>query len=309
MTTVRIERVPYGGWTNNLLLANGEIELVATLEVGPRVLRYAPRGGRNVLGEMPADLGGTGEAGWRMRGGHRLWVSPEDPARSYVPDNGPVGVETLGDRVRLTTPADPVFGLEKSLEIALAERGSEVTLTHRIRNVGEAKTELSVWALTVMAAGGEAIVPLPTRSRHPGEGASSPADFAPAQTMALWPYFSFADPRLSLGERYLRVRQDRTRGATKLGLAHRGRWAAYWNAGTLFAKRFSYVEAARYPDGGCNFECYTDTDILELESLGPLTELAPGAEVAHVETWTMDVDVPAPTDEESIGRSIAARLG
>jgi hypothetical protein len=32
---------------------------------------------------------------------------------------------------------------------------------------------------------------------------------------------------------------------------------------------------------------FTNADMLELETLGPLTKLAPGASVEHVERWTL----------------------
>ena len=35
-----MEVVEYRGWKNNLLLSNGDVELIATLDVGPRVIAY-----------------------------------------------------------------------------------------------------------------------------------------------------------------------------------------------------------------------------------------------------------------------------
>jgi hypothetical protein len=37
---------------------------------------------------------------------------------------------------------------------------------------------------------------------------------------------------------------------------------------------------------GCTFETFTNADFLELETLGPLTTLAPGQSVSHTERWT-----------------------
>lgn len=310
--SARIEPAAYGGWENNLLLSNDEVELVVTLDVGPRILRYAlKRGacaGRNALGEAASDLGGTGELAWKMRGGHRLWVAPEHPTRTYVPDNGPVLYETVGNVARVTTPADPTFGLEKTLEVSLAADGTEATVTHRLRNRGDEPTsELALWALTVMATGGTAIVPLPAHARHPGGAASTAEDFAPALTMSFWPYFSFKDDRVTLGDRFIRLRQDVRKSATKFGLQHRTGWAGYWNEGLLFAKTVPWTTGV-YPDGGCNFETYTDSGILELETLSPLTTLAPGAEIVHVERWHLFGDVPAPADEAAIAANVAARF-
>jgi hypothetical protein len=66
-------------------------------------------------------------------------------------------------------------------------------------------------------------------------------------------------------------------------------------------KRYEAVAGpAAYPDFGCTFETFTNADILELETLGPLTTLAPGESVSHTERWTAhrDVKLSTWTDEE-----------
>ena len=57
--------------------------------------------------------------------------------------------------------------------------------------------------------------------------------------------------------------------------------------GALFVKRFGWEPGAAYPDGGCNAEVFTAGGYMELESLGPLTTLEPGASVEHVERWSL----------------------
>ncbi len=45
----KVEKVEFKGWKNNLKLSNGTVELIATLDVGPRVIRYGFAGGENML--------------------------------------------------------------------------------------------------------------------------------------------------------------------------------------------------------------------------------------------------------------------
>lgn len=306
---VSVDLCAYGGWARNLRLRNDEVEVIVTLEVGPRVIRYGRVGGANLLGEIQSDLGRAGEREWKLRGGHRLWVAPEDPRRTYVPDNTALEPRVDGAVVRVTAPADAEFGLERTMVIALDPHGTDVTLTHLVRNAARASVEVAPWALTVMAPGGIEILPLPRRRPHPGDAAVSAADFAPRIAVALWPYFSFADPRVTFGDRLFRLRQDPLATApTKIGFAHREGWAGYWNDGTLFVKRFGYEEGARYPDGGCNFETYTDANILELESLGPLVTLGPGVETSHTERWSLFTDLPAPESESIVESAFFPRI-
>jgi hypothetical protein len=65
----------------------------------------------------------------------------------------------------------------------------------------------------------------------------------------------------------------------------------YLNAGNLFVKRIEYQEDKTYPDNGCNLEIFAKPDMLDLESLGPLVQLAPGAAIEHGETWDLVGDV------------------
>src|SRR5947209_8182459 len=98
-----VEVIEYRGWKNNLRLANGAAELVVTLDVGPRVISYRLPNGFNVLKNYDSMMGGTGEAEWQIRGGHRFWLAPEDLTRTYFADNRPVHWAALGDRhVRFT---------------------------------------------------------------------------------------------------------------------------------------------------------------------------------------------------------------
>ena len=53
----------------------------------------------------------------------------------------------------------------------------------------------------------------------------------------------------------------------------------------LFVKRFVAEHSRLYPDRGCSAEAYVRDSCLELESLGPLTELPPAASVIHKEIW------------------------
>jgi hypothetical protein len=307
-----VDKVDYKGWKNNLRLANADAELIVTLDVGPRVISFRPTNGTNVFKEYADQLGGSGETEWQMRGGHRLWAGPEDLTRTYALDNGPVQSKAIGPgAVRLTQSPDAGYGIQKEIDLTLAEKGSRVTVVHRITNVGDKPTSLAPWALTVMAQGGMEIIPLPPKRPHPGppKNARSAADYAPDQTMILWPFFDFTDPRWKFGKHYLTLRQDpKATGPTKIGLAHRGGWVGYLLGSTLFVKRFAFQDGKPYPDGGVNFETFTNADMLEIESLGPVTKLDPSAKVELTEEWELFTGVPTVASETEIEKSIQPLL-
>lgn len=309
--TYHVDKVPYRGWANALRLTNDTVELIVTLDVGPRVISYRLKDGKNVFKEYDGQMGKSGESTWQIRGGHRLWTAPEDLTRTYAPDNAPVTFsEPESGVVRLTPPADSAHGIQKELDLRLAPTGTKVALTHRIKNIGKIPTDLAIWALSVMAPGGVEVLPMPPSRPHPGDprNARTPDDFAPDRALVLWPFFDFKDPRWSFGSRYITLRQSADRGPTKLGLDHREGWAGYLNGGTLFVKRFDRVIGAPYPDRGVNFETFTNQDMLEMESLGPTIRLGPGLVAEHLEEWELFGNVGEVRGEDDIDRAIVPKV-
>lgn len=304
--------VEYRGWKNNLLLTNGAVELVATLDVGPRVIAYRRPGGFNVLKNYDEQMGGTGEADWQIRGGLRFWLAPEDLTRTYFPDNRPVDWTQTGPlAVTLTPPVEEEYGIQKEMRLSLDSTGTGVSIALKVTNVGKHPTVLAPWAPTVMAPGGVEIIPLPGKQPHPGHpsNAKSPDDFGPNQELILWPYFDFADPRWTFGSRYLFLRQDVTRGPTKIGLAHREGWVAYLNQGHLFVKRFDYRAGAIYPDRGTRYQTFSNEDMLEMETCGELVTLAPGQFAELTERWELHSTISEVQSEADVDRVIRPLIG
>ncbi|HEY63863.1 MAG TPA: hypothetical protein G4O02_04775 [Caldilineae bacterium] len=294
-----IERVEYAGWPNCYRLSDGRIEIVATSDVGPRIVRLSFVGDRNLFGGLEEEMGLTGGDEWRLYGGHRLWHSPEAMPRSYYPDNEPVDVKTEGDVLTLTPPLERTTGIQKIMRVALVSGHFEVT--HTLRNEGLWTIQLAPWALSVMALRSVAIVPQPQ--------APDPTALLPNRSITLWPYTDMADPRWHWGTKFVTLCQDPSRGPTKFGISATDGWCACWNDGQVFIKRFEYQPGAAYPDNGCTVECYANERFLELETLGPLVWLEPGASVTHVERWYIFSDVECEvTDEASIEAALTPLL-
>jgi len=298
------ETVTYGGWPNSILLANDTVELIITLDVGPRILSYRKHGFPNVLKNYAEQLGGIREKEWMIRGGHRLWIAPEDELLSYHRDNEPVSwVRGVHDEIVITSRMVAPHSLRKNLSIDVAKSGSSVKLRHAITNEGAHPLTLATWALTVMAPGGTEIIPQPPLGEHP-------RDLLPNRTMVLWPYTDLTDSRWKLGRSYFLLQQEAGGKPTKLGLAHTEKWIAYLLGDQLFLKTFEFHKDALYPDGGCNFETFTNSDMLEIESLGPLVTLQPGESTFHDETWYLEA-APAgidPASEYSLTESLQPLL-
>lgn len=276
---MQIKRIDHSGWENNFHLGNDHVELIISLDVGPRILSYCVPGGKNVLKNYPDQLGKSGESEWMIRGGHRFWIAPEDEVLSYVPDNVPVKHELRETNgVVLENASAEPHCIKKEMEVFLMPHSSEVRILHRATNEGKSPITIASWGLTVMAQGGLEIIPLPPLGQHP-------RDLLPNRLMIAWPYTDFSDPRWRFGWRFITLRQTSDGAPTKLGLAHKERWIGYLTRDALFLKTFDFEEGAQYPDQGCNFETFTNPEMLEIESLSPLRTLEPGQSVSHAEKW------------------------
>jgi len=278
-------------------MTNGEVELVVTGDIGPRIIRYAFAGGRNLFHEFASQAGKSGESTWQNRGGHRLWVAPEAPPPSpvtYALDNFSVDITLKGGAIIATPPVEREAGLQKQLVVKMAPAGSGVEVLHRITNLNPWTIELSAWALTVMAPGGVGITGLPPRGTHPEM-------LAPTNPLVIWAFTDLSDKRWQFTWKYVLLRQDpKSPTSQKIGSFNPETFGAYHLGNELFVKRYRANPAQTYPDMGASFEMFTNREVLELETLGPLTKLAPQATVEHVERWSLhkNIRITTWTDEE-----------
>jgi hypothetical protein len=243
-----------------------------------RIIGLTPAGSANLLADLndlPAVPTPYGD--FHFRGGHRLWHAPEALPRTYIPDT-PVAVTQLPDGVLLESQTEPGTGIRKQIEIRLAPDQPAVTLTHTLFNDGMWPVELAPWAITQFRLGGTVILPMPV-------GNADPAGLLHNRQFSLWPYARFNDPRLKLGDEFILFTADALLPPFKIGYYNPHGWIAYWLDGILFRKRFEADKNLSYPDNNCNAEMYCNDQFVELESLGPLTRLATGASIVHVETW------------------------
>ncbi len=277
--TVMQEHFSFAGWPNCIRLSNGSIELIITTDIGPRILRFGFINEQNMFYVSPSEKGKTGGDEWHLYGGHRFWLAPEIMPRTYSPDNTPVSYSWDGKTLKLVQDIEPETKTVKEIEIRLFPEKNEVEVLHRLINKGKSEVELAPWAISACAAGGRAIVP------H--EPYIDPADFMlPARPIVLWAYTKMNDPRYSWGEKFIIARQDTSISSeTKIGVLNKQQWAAYYLNGFLFTKKFEYNADALYTDYGCNNEIYINGDFLEVETLGPVSRIAPEDSVEHLEHW------------------------
>lgn len=275
-------------------LDNGFIHIKALVTAGPRILHLSTSGGPNLLAMLtPNEKRATPYGDYYFMGGHRLWHAPEALPRTYIPDTDGLVCEELPDGLRLHRPTEAGTGISKTMDIHLVPGRAAATLVHSLKNDGLWEVELAPWALTTFKLGGTAILPQPV-------GNSDPDGLLHNRLLAIWPYTRINEPRLVLRDDFILIKATSSLPPLKIGYANPRGWLGYYIDGVLFRMTFDVTPGATYPDGGCNTESYCDARAIELETLGPLVRLAPGASVTFNETWELFPSIEQPFLPEEI---------
>lgn len=298
-----IEKIAYGGWENCYYLSDGSYELIVTGDVGPRIISFSRKGGKNVLYQNPEQMGQTGGEEWMSYGGHRLWHAPETKPRTYQADNSPVEHFELDNTHYFVPPVEEATGLQK--QIAISFENELVVVDHSFTNNGLWAIELAPWALTVMRAGGVALMPLPPHVSHEQQ-------LLPSHALTLWGYTSMSDARLRFGDQYVWMRQDvNASKPCKVGLQVNPEylwtvgWLAYVVDDAMFVKSFQPVSGFyNYPDLGTHLELFTNEKMLELETLGALRQIMPDETISHREYWSLHEGLRLPNDDAGVAQEL-----
>ena len=295
-----LKEIDFENYGKCVQLSNGVIDLVVTIDCGPRIVRFGFIGNENILyndldrkfkvqNEFMDDYYSEGAACY-FYGGHRLWLAPERMPESYFPDNDPVIYALLPDGVTFSSAKQK----NNDVQIVMGDNTSDVMLVHSVKNFSKERQMLSLWPITMVRGGGLEIIP---QNR-----ADEDDELLPNRVLTFWPYTNPRDERLYVGNRFLTLRHDPSNGRPlKLGTNNTLGWAAYVDRTYTLIKHFVYSDAA-YPDYGSSFETYCNGDYLSMETMSPLYQIEAGGALRHVENLSLfrtysDVH---PTDEDSI---------
>ena len=279
-------------------LENAYLSLLVTQSVGPRIISLRFKSGENLFAELPDFVTRCpdGEL-FHFYGGHRLWHAPENMPRTYALDDKPVEIIPTQDSLSAMQQVEDQTGIEKSMRVSLVGNKPQVIVRHTLTNRGLWPVECAPWAITQLKSGGVAILPQ----------AQDQTDLLPNRMLTLWPYTDIASPHVTWDNRFILVRAQ-MQTAFKVGFPNPRGWLAYWLAGTLFVKRATLDTQAAYYDFGSSSECYCNDRFLELETLAPISTLAPGESATHTETWELYADVDFPADKDTV-QGIIEKLG
>lgn len=295
-----MKELEFGIYGKCIQLGSGKFKIYVTTEFGPRVIGGFIDGSDNIFANFPKTPFENVDTGFILYGGHRLWISPEVMPRTYAADNNRVEVTEHDDSIEFTANIEEESGLQKSIKIIPLEN-EKFKLIHKITNRNNWDVELAPWALSVMAPGGKAIIP---QSRDKDR-----SPFVPDHNIMAWPYTDLKDKRLKIGNKYLILEQNSdTKSPCKIGINDEDGWIAYLNADKALVKYFPCFLDGEYPDNGCSVESYLCADFCEIETVGPLYQLAHGESAEHEEVWHGLSGIGNLDDDASINKNLIPHI-
>ena len=94
---ISIKEVRYKNFGKCLFISNDLMEVLVTVDIGPRIIKCNLKGKENMMFEdvernFSNDVSSMfgEEKTWYTYGGHRIWLSPEGFPETYYPDNDKV---------------------------------------------------------------------------------------------------------------------------------------------------------------------------------------------------------------------------
>lgn len=282
---MEIKEIDYENFGKCVLLTNGVIDVIVTIDFGPRIIYFGFCGKENIFyvdpdrihqimcenAEDKTDLQKT----FCYYGGHRLWLSTERSARTIVPDNSPVVYTLLSDSVRFTAsrPKNAIF--QTGFEIFIGEDTTDIMVSHTVKNMSREAQPCGLWPITMLEGNGVVVLP---------QNSDTSNDFRPNRALVLWPGTMLRDNRIFIGKRFLTIKKDAEYSSPlKIGCNNVFGWAAFVGPHYTFLKRYVHDVQAVYPDFGSSCEIGLQKDFTEFQSMSPMYRVEPGQEIKHVE--------------------------
>ena len=276
-------RADFFGYSGCIVLQNDTTRVVLGHHAGGRVLEYSLHG-KNSLWLDPA------QEGWEMKPGAaainpcagRLDIGPE----MLIPPRpalwlGAWRAEITGPRTaRLTSVEDAGTGVQLIRDFKLDATTSRLWCTQTIRNISLRPLSWCHWSRTLAVGGGIVVMPITAPSKFP----QGYVRYDPGTLINPRPN----DPNIRMRDGLLEIV-----GAPKfpkLGMDTHAGWFAYLMPNdVLFVKRFpTYPNRVYNEVAGLTVSIWYDRDVrTELEPIGPMEQLAPGAAAAFSEEWEL----------------------
>lgn len=264
-------------------LTTAKIKMVVVTELGPRIAFLGKPGGDNLLYWQNNDIG---RENWRLRGGHRVWVSrplADEAEDAYAGDNDPCMVAIKENELVVTGGINPVFKIQRGIRIRCID-DSTLSVTSFLTNQGPFLYSGGVWAVTCINPCGGKEFAIPLGDRRSGWDIIKlviPRKFADHTSPV-------NDPQITFNDDFMIVKPQGIE-TKRMVMAPMGICAMTWPQQNIsFVKYHPFKPNARYPQE-CNLAIYNAPSNLmsEMESFGEEQTVLPGDTIENLEIWKL----------------------
>ncbi len=282
-TKLRIEPIVFDGFEAVQILT-AKARLVLVTSMGPRVAWFGAAKGRNLL--FWDERRKYKRKEWHLMGGHRVWAlrpGADESEESYMDDNAACEVSIRKNKVTATSPAHPAFALRKSIAVEVLDDDT-FQVTSGIHNDSPMLWSGGTWGLTAT---------LPQRGVTYGVplGDGSPWDMVTLVVPKRWGggnTSKVTDKGVKLTEDCLVYTPSGIISKRAVGAPQGVIGMTDVKEGLSFVKKHAYDPTRVYPMNA-NIAYYNGRGnfMVEMESMGPLVTVPPGASNFLEETWML----------------------
>ena len=271
--SIDIKEINYKKYGKCLSIKNNIVEIIITLEFGPRVVFWGYINGNNLLCEKDYNMN------LNQQFGHYLWFSPRTTQKKYNDIISPVLYTILPDSINFTFTSEYNNKIELSMDVILATDVADVMIIHRAKNIAKETLSISLSAYTCLDDNGILILPQNTDIIN---------NNIPNRCISLWSYSKINDNRVIYGDKYITIFHDTNlNDEFKIGINNKKGWACYYKNDLVFVKRYVHNQGARYPDFGCSMEAYCNSSDIVVNSISPFYITENNETLKHVENWSI----------------------
>lgn len=283
----------YNSWGKTaLIVKNGYIELIIMPEIGARIMHYGFPGDVYMAVNTPLmdeiynpETDQTGPWGSWGYGGYKVWPAPQSiwnwPPPPYLDwGNYTWSVEHASpDSVIIYAKSEveayKTPGLQQSRRYKIYKNTTKVVVEQILKNVSSTNTEWSIWEVTQVI-----------KSHDNSGDVANISTYFPSDAAGIKVLVS---PKINTTAVNENVQKFNANGNNqKIGALLKEGWACFVDERDeqLYAKVFDiFPTTEEYPDQNTNFQIYVGGTYVEIEVLGPLTQIAQGDSAIYTENW------------------------
>lgn len=266
------------------LLENDGIEIMVTLDYGPRIVSVHRAGEPNLIyNSIIPDIGRSH--------GHKMRITLEKSTNAIYCDDQPVRYMPLSDgvsfRQTLTSPAQ----LELTMDIVFSTDIGSFMVVHSAMNKSLEDIKLSIYTETPFCNNGFVFIPQ-SNIRETDR---------PSRVLTMFDNAGWNDKRLFIGNQYVTVNGNyiETEDAgefklvdtepyaprLKIGVNNTAGFCGYLCNGHALIKRYVHNRNALYPFNSCSAFATSNDGYLSIQNTGPFYIIGPGEAARHIESW------------------------